>query len=784
MKNVIYLLSILLIGFSGVNAQSAKVAVGGWREHIPYSKAIDVEESNDGMIYCASSAGLFSYNKSNGEVNAFSRLTELSDLEVALIEYDRATGVLIVAYLNSNIDIIYPDKTILNLPDIKQKNIVGGKHINAIIFINSFAYLACDFGIVVIDLVRHEIKDTYYIAQNGVQIIIHDIAYNGTEMIAATDNGIYRANFNDPNIFNYTGWTKDLTLVEPNANYTSAATYNGKFYAVKTLLAWAMDTVLQWSNNTWTVFDPNGHEGGFVDNDENYLYYGNIWYIDALDANNNSVSRVDGSSYANPNFKNAIRGTDGNMWIADFQNGLVLKRPDGSTDKIFPNGPSSSAAWHMASHGGTLWVSTGSIIGDSPEYSAKNGVFRFADNQWQSYDCTNDALYQQLCSYGSPATNYVAIDPADPNHAFIASYGTGILEYRKDGGVAKYNAYNSTLHPISVDTSKVNIGGVEFDSDANLWSIGAGNTKPLSVRKPNGAWVDFFIADPAAANFSFYNMLIDDYGQKWFCARNSSTGEGLCVFKEKSINETYNGSYKQLTDATGNGALPDMFVRSIAKDKDGSIWVGTNQGVAVIYNPGNVFVSGENFDAQRIIIQQDGYNQYLLETEFVTAIAVDGANRKWFGTYGGGVFLMSADGQKQLLTFNIDNSPLPSNSISSIAIDDVTGEVFIATDKGIISYRGDATEGGEACVDKYAFPNPVKSDYHGPIAIRGLVADADVKIADVAGNVVYHTKANGGEAIWYGTNFSGERAATGVYIVYISNEDGTQTCTTKILFGN
>ena len=143
---------------------------------------------------------------------------------------------------------------------------------------------------------------------------------------------------------------------------------------------------------------------------------------------------------------------------------------------------------------------------------------------------------------------------------------------------------------------------------------------------------------------------------------------------------------------------------------------------------------------------------------------------------------MSADGTKQLRNYNIDNSPLPSNSISDIAINDITGEVFIGTDKGMISYLGDATAGGDECKDHLVFPNPVVHGYNGPIAIRGLLNNADVKIADVAGNIVYHTKSNGGLATWNGMNYSGERAQTGVYTIYVSNEDGSQTCVTKLLF--
>ena len=251
--------------------------------------------------------------------------------------------------------------------------------------------------------------------------------------------------------------------------------------------------------------------------------------------------------------------------------------------------------------------------------------------------------------------------------------------------------------------------------------------------------------------------------------------------KEASLSSNSGLKFKQYTNLKNYGNLPDLFVRSLAKDKDGAIWIGTNQGVAVVYNPGSVF-DGTNYDAQKVIIEQDGYAQYLLETENVNAIAIDAANRKWFGTANGGLFLMSADGTKQLLNFNTENSPLPSNNITDIAVNDVTGEVFIGTDKGLISYQGDATEGGETCEDYLVFPNPVLHNYNGPIAIKGLINNADVKITDVAGNIVFHTKANGGLATWNGMNYKGERAQTGVYIVYVSNEDGTQTCTTKMLF--
>lgn len=765
-------------------AQNTTLSIGSWREHPPYIKGIDVAEDNKGLIYCASQFGLFTYSKNDGELNTLSRLKELSDLEIKIIRYDPLTGILLIAYENSNIDLIFSDKNVVNIPDIKQKNIVGGKRINSVFFLNNYAYLGCEFGIVVVDINRKEIKDTYYIGPNGKNINVNGVAYNGTSLLAATDSGIYIANYNDPNIFNYTAWVKELSITEPNADYSSATSLNGKFYICKTSSNINSDTILVSENNQWIPFINDATGGAYIDSYNNNLIYRNNNKISAFDISGNEIRNVDIYRYSNPEIRKGFLDSQGNFWIADFNNGLVRQKSDLSIQLISPNGPRSEGLWALAGRSGKLWVASGALIGDAPLYGVKNGISRFAENTWRTFDCTNDSIYSILCASGSKSVVCLAIDPDDADHVFVGSWENGLLEYRKDGGVKRYDINNSSLHSIDLDPAHIRVGGLAFDDEGNLWVAAGANTNGISVLKKDGTWQSFIIPEIAVAGYSLYELIIDDFGQKWFIAREgSSSGKGLCVFKEESLNNPNNASFTRLTDREGSGALPHIYIRSIAKDKDGSIWIGTDKGVAVIYNPGNVFTGG-NYDAQKIIIQQDGYNQYLLETETVSSIAIDGANRKWFGTYSGGVFLMSADGTKQILNFNKDNSPLPSNSIIGIAIDDLTGEVFIGTDKGIISYRSDATEGGEQCSDYYVFPNPIKHEYHGPIAIRGLVANADVKIADVAGNVVYHTKANGGEAIWNGNNFNGERARTGVYIVYITNEDGTQTCTTKMLFAN
>ncbi len=222
----------------------------------------------------------------------------------------------------------------------------------------------------------------------------------------------------------------------------------------------------------------------------------------------------------------------------------------------------------------------------------------------------------------------------------------------------------------------------------------------------------------------------------------------------------------------------------MVQDLNGAIWIGTNTQVVVFYSPDNVFDGNGDWDAQNVYVQQNGFTQYLMQNQFSTCIAIDGANRKWIGTQGGGVFLMSADGTQQIYNFTAENSPLPSDNIQSISINQQTGEVFFATDHGLVSYRGTDTEGNQAFNNVYAYPDPVPHGYTGPIAIKNLVTNSDVKIATVSGELVYHTVAQGGQAIWYGTNFSGVRVQTGVYVVYCTSPDGTQNIVTKLLLEN
>ncbi len=357
-----------------------------------------------------------------------------------------------------------------------------------------------------------------------------------------------------------------------------------------------------------------------------------------------------------------------------------------------------------------------------------------------------------------------------------------MVEWRNGAPIAFWNATNSTLGTNGDPAAGiVNVAGLDFDDDGNLWVSNANTNALLSVRKKDGAWKSFSPGNLLAGNNLVSDIMASKQSDlKWLVRPR---GNALMVFTDGgTIDDTDDDQFKLLNTSDNQGKLPSLDVYSIAEDNDGEVWVGTGKGIAVFYNPQAIFSgTGENFDSQQILIEQDGNVQILLETEAITALAVDGADRKWIGTATSGVFLTSPDGTEELAHFTAENSPLPSNTVLSLAIDGSTGEVFFGTDQGIISYRGDATEGGREATCASVFPNPVRETYQGTVAITGLVADSEVRITDIAGNLVYKTTSLGGQAMWPATDLSGQRVSTGVYLIMAADPSGESTCNTKVL---
>jgi hypothetical protein len=759
-----------------------EVGIGQWRDHLPYDYATNVEEFNSG-IFCSTPYSMFYFDRDDNTVHRLSKVTGLSDLGVSDISLNTDQDVLVVSYSNTNIDLLYNDFTIINIPDIKRKEILGNKTINSIMNYGKFAYLSCGFGIVVLNLERKEIKDTYYIGPEGSSLNVMAMAYNDTAFFAATENGIYYASIDDPNLAFFGNWSKIQDIPYPDGNYNLILYFNGRLMANLHDEETPGDDIYVMDNGEWHLFEPPNLERTYysmrASGDKLVVSYN--YYVKIFNASLVEELKIYTYGESSPAPSDAMIGTDGFYWIADRNKGLA-KVWGGGFDNLFikPSGAPSADIFEMASGEGKLYVVPGGLTATWNNTWRGARLFSLIDENWKTYDSYNSPGLDSLRDFIA-----VAVDPLNSDHVYAGSWNRGMAEFKDNAITGIFNSDNSSLVPNMVEGyPTVKVGGMAFDSGNSLWVTNSGAEKILSVRRAGASgaeeWESYSLGS-STTGIDVRKIIVDANDQKWILPRTTQSNSNyILVYNEKN---SPGSQFRGLKSGQGFGNLPGTSVFAIAEDLEGEIWVGTDEGVAVFYSPQDI-LTGESSDAQQILVNIDGYTQYLLETEIVKAIAVDGANRKWFGTERAGVFLLSADGTEQIYHFTEDNSPLFSNNITSLAINDDTGEVFIGTAKGLISYKSTATDGGDTNTNVYAYPNPVRPGYSGPIAIKGLVKDAIVKITDIRGFVIYETRAEGGQAIWNGYSFDGRRASTGVYLVFITNDDGSEKMVTKILFVN
>ncbi|MBL7927081.1 MAG: hypothetical protein JNK61_09245 [Bacteroidia bacterium] len=757
--------SIFLASILFTQTVWGQLALGDWRAHLSYNATIAAVPAGN-KIYAASKASVYYYDKADGDIHGMSKVMGLSDFGVVALNANPFNQVVVVGYANANIDLIN-NGNIINLSDIKRKTILGDKIIRSIAFKDELAYVSCSFGIVVVNTVRNEIKETYYLGPGGTNLDVFGTTTDDTYIYAATKNGIYRASLSDPFIVNSDNWTRIFSSATAG-NFNLITRIGSKI---------VFNHQLSGGDSLWYLFNgsfqsaPFGYANRYLGVSNNQLLAANFFSVLFFDTNMVLQSYIDNASI--PAMLPNCAFNDGtNTWIGDEFQGLIRYKGGNNYDFVFPNGPGSSMSAIVSIMNNDLYV--GHAVRNNnwqPTYS-QAGFSHYDFNTWQTFNgyAPNNPSLKVGDVWDLVTTT---VNPNNSKQAFFGSWGKGLLEYNQ-GNIYHYTNTNSLLEPNQFGA--VRVGGVAYDNNGNLWMTNSEKDSVLKVKRANGTWKSFKSkgVDPTSI---VMEILVDDYNQKWI----NHYRKGILVFNDNNtLDNLADDKWRFLTDVAGNGGLSSPSVFCMTKDKDGQIWCGTEKGICVFYAPGQVFNS-TGFDAQRILIQQDGYNQYLLEKEFVQAIAVDGANRKWIGTQAGGVFLMSADGTKQILNFNEINSPLISNNINSIDINPITGEVFFGTALGICSYRGNAIEGEDACNNVMVYPNPVRPDYDGDIAIKGLVSNGQVKITDVSGHLVYETKALGGQAIWDGKNFDGKKVQSGVYLAFCSDDDGKNTCITKML---
>lgn len=725
--------------------QGQDVGIGNWKDYQSYNSASYIAEAEN-KIYCVASGSLFYLDKNDNTINRMSKVTGLSDVGVKQVAYSEELEITVITYTNCNIDLIKTNQ-IINISDIKRKEITGLKLINNITLRDGIIYLSCTFGLVLIDLEREEIKDTYHVGDTIRMYEINGCAFLGDSIITATSEGLFYANANSQNLSDYNNWS-----VLPG--HTNEETYDNIVYGNSYINGdYSYELIsISYNNNTLvrTKFDRIG-----------------------VNEDDGTYTELTHSKFKN--IKYAWIDNEAIIWVADSLNGLLKFVNYEYQESFIPEGPVRNDIYSLEylentlymCHGGHANFGTNALINDG--VSVKNKY-----DDWENYDRYRLGNARDILE--------VAVRNGTE---YYASWYHGIPEM-KDGELIRKHGYantNGVLDTTYYSNNRIRISDLKFDEDGNLWGLSSEVNHPLFVKKKNGEWHSFSMHQSQLDLF-FDDLLIDSYNQKWGIIAGDIAGRGAGIFvynDNNTIENPEDDQYKLLNMNVGNGNLPSLQTYSIAEDLDGEIWVGTDKGIGVFYNPSSIFSDG-NFDAQQILIQDGNYGQYLLSEEKVRCITIDGANRKWIGTEKSGVFLLSEEGTEEILHFTTENSSLFSNNIIDIAINPENGEVFIGTGEGLISYRSDATEGITTQGKTHVSPNPVRESYNGPIAINGLVTDANVKITDIDGNLVFEDFAKGGQAIWNGKNKNGERASTGIYLVFSTDINGREKTVSKILF--
>ncbi len=770
--NRLFILLTLIGLISSAKAQD--FGIGQWQDELPYSKVIKIENT-DNLIYGATPYSLFTFDKATAIMKRYSKVNGLSDVGISNIAFSRQTNTLMIAYTNTNIDLVSQDGGVVNMPDIKRKQILGKKTINDIFFLDNTAYLSCGFGIVVINMDKAEVEDTWYIGNNATSLEVFDVEVLGDSIYAATERGIKAGHLTADNLADFNNWRTIQNIPHSVGAFTNIINHNDKLI-VSYHPASNEDEVYIYENQSWHLLPTEVVDKpaviNFASTDTDFFIvqqYIIQKYTADLQFDRKVYTYGDGFYGISPT--SLFKDKDNFYWVSDAIHGLLKSDNLWNFNSYQLNGPYSALVYDMDAKANRLVVTPGGRKESTGNNWNRQGVFTKHEDTWYHLWQGNTEGLNNFYDFVG-----VSVNPLNTNQYAAGSWNKGVAIFDKNGFVAGYDENNSTLTAITSE-NYVRVGDVEYDQAGNLWANCSGTPNLINRLSPDGTWETWNLGSMASKDVG--DMSIDSRGYKWMRLRQGS-GYYAFVFDEK---QPKGNQLKGISGAAGQGNITGSQVWCMTEDLDGEMWIGTDGGVCVMYTPSNLF-NGGNFDAQTILVEhEDGYVRPLLQSEQVNEIAVDGANRKWIATEKSGVFLISEDGLEEIYHFTEDNSPLYSNTVKTIAIAD-DGTVYMGTTKGIIAYKGEASKPQETYTDVYAYPNPVRPEYHGPIAVKGLVRDASVKITSIYGHLVSEMKSYGGQAVWDGKDLQGKRVQTGVYLVFVTNDDGSDTMVSKILFVN
>ena len=765
MRKILFITFVFLCAYN-----HAQIGMGKWRFHVNTSKAIDVVVSDE-MIYCALENGLLQYDPETKENGLASAVNGLSDIRPSGLFWLQDQQELVIGYENGNLDFLKGIE-VTNLPAIKLAAIPASKKINKFAYYQDFLYAATDFSIVKIDVTKKEIKDTYY-PTNGLAPIL-DLYFSGDTLFALSSSSLHWGLLSNPALPDQSQWQLDprLPILSSNLSYTHVTPFGSKLLYLQQATAFGNDTVFIYENGTINPFFGNTssvqinsiqlqEDKLLVNNEGSILVYNNTLVLD--------------SSYSAANFgtwfsvKRAVYGPKG-LWSADNEKGLVYYPNQFDYQPIAAKGTRNSYFYSMDWQQDKLVIGSGYLLDKLPAFS-KNGIhFLTKENNvetWSFRDVYATSCWENLNIWDMLD---VSINPKNKNEYAVSTYSEVPVTVFTDGLCETFTEANSTLKKTAVGNGWSLVSDVCYDEKGNLWCLNGYSEMPLNVRlASDGTWQNFDLGATAKNKYT-KKMVIDFDGNVWCATYNS----GLFGFTYgESITDVSDDGRINLRTGENSGNLPSDNVTAIAVDFDGEIWIGTDAGFAILYNTSNVFNAGAGeYDAQRVKVNFEGNVEYALGSTHITDIEVDGGNRKWVGTATSGIILMSSDGSEILAQYTTNNSPLISDVIFDLKLDQNSGELFIVTDKGLISFRTNSSYEDPSYESAKVFPNPVRPGYTGPITIQGIRYNSDIKVTDAAGNLIYKTTSNGGTASWDGNNLEGKPVSSGVYFIWTAQNEG------------
>ncbi|MDR1793473.1 MAG: hypothetical protein LBR36_08575 [Bacteroidales bacterium] len=785
MKKVvgIILLCLFFVPFCGAQYQ---LEVGGWQTHHNYTNGKDIDVIDNNVFYATENT-IVRLDMDDNSIHRLDKVSGLHDVSIACIGANRTIKTLVIAYTNGNID-LYNHGFTANISDIYTKQISGDKNIYSITCRDNEAYLACGFGIVVLNLKKQVIKETWFSSINNKSHIIKDICFLNDTIFAMTDSLIFKTSLNNRFIRDFSSWDTVFTNNLSEGQFLSLENFQNQLFLLKSdtlagvnrektgyIYLYSPQNQLFTKDNRLSIYTRYIRScfSNWIVADSNMLYY--YTYDTVLQ------SFIFLQKYWGYEYTAAIRAENGEYYMSGYSGGLLHGTEWDYAETVSLQGPEADAISSMDWQKSKLVVTHGSIDGIVPRWvpefvSARRG------NNWEQMKHNQKRSYFDLLK--------VRMAPYDTSLMYAASFLMGLIKI-KDGVVEKiYSSDNSPIQSVytydsTVDFIRTPGLDITFDKQNNLWFASYQTDYALYMLTPDGQWYmpTHSLLSPSIYSAFDTKLFVDSRNWLWITFNRSKS---LLLYSTNNTPQISDDRCVNLNLTSLEPADNFQFVYCVAEDRDSStIWIGTDKGIKLYYSASRL-LDNPSIQPQPIkilnVYQTDTLVELLLGMLRVNCITVDAGNRKWVGTDNSGVYLLSEDGKDELFHFTTENSPLLSNNILSICIDGETGEVYFGTDKGLISFRYTATLPKEDYSEIKIFPNPVRPDYNGYINIYGLKENSEVKITDTQGNIAYRTRSNGGSAAWDGICFNGHKAATGVYFVFVCDANGKEKKAGKILF--